>query len=46
MVAAQENLFLRLVTPAVGADPVNATVAYPAGGISFLDGIPATGFTA
>ncbi len=43
MVAAQENLFLRLFTPAVGADPVNATVTYPAGGISFLDGIPAMG---
>ena len=43
MVAAEENLFLRLFTPAVGPDPVNATVDYPAGGISFLDGIPAIG---
>ncbi|WP_436761341.1 glycoside hydrolase family 2 TIM barrel-domain containing protein [Streptosporangium sp. V21-05] len=43
MVAAEENLFLRLFTPAVGASPQNATVPYPAGGISFLDGIPAIG---
>jgi hypothetical protein len=43
MVAAQENLFLRLFTPAVGTDPRNATVPYPAGGISFLDAIPAIG---
>jgi hypothetical protein len=43
MVSAQENVFLRLFTPAVGSSPTYATVAYPAGGISFLDGIPAIG---
>ncbi|MFC4590834.1 glycoside hydrolase family 2 TIM barrel-domain containing protein [Sphaerisporangium corydalis] len=43
MVAAEENLFLRLFTPATGANPQSATVPYPAGGISFLDGIPAIG---
>ncbi|MEK8110342.1 hypothetical protein NKG94_50510 [Micromonospora sp. M12] len=29
MVAAEENLFLRLFTPAVGVDPKNATAPYP-----------------
>jgi hypothetical protein len=43
MVAAEEGLFLRLFTPPVGADPRNATVAYPSKGLSFLDGIPAIG---
>ncbi len=43
MVAAQEHLFLRLFTPKAGPDPVHATVPYPDGGISFLDGIPAIG---
>jgi hypothetical protein len=43
ILAAQEGLFLRLFTPAVGVNPVNATVPYPGGGISFLDGIPAIG---
>jgi hypothetical protein len=43
VVAAQENLFLRLFTPAVGPKPEHATVPYPAGDISFLDGIPAIG---
>jgi hypothetical protein len=43
MVAAQENLFLRLFTPAEGPDAGNVAVPYPSGGISFLDGIPAIG---
>jgi glycosyl hydrolase family 2 len=43
MAAAEESLFLRLFTPATGPDPQGATVAYPGGGISFLDGIPAIG---
>ncbi|MBB5873500.1 hypothetical protein F4553_006934 [Allocatelliglobosispora scoriae] len=43
MVAAEEGLFLRLFTPAVGVNPQNATVAYPSKGLSFLDGIPAIG---
>jgi hypothetical protein len=43
MVSAQENVFLRLFTPAVGPNPMTATVAYPAGAISFLDGIPPIG---
>jgi hypothetical protein len=43
MVAAEEGLFLRLFTPASGPDPQNAVVTYPAGGISFLDGIAPIG---
>ncbi|MEV6914700.1 glycoside hydrolase family 2 TIM barrel-domain containing protein [Amycolatopsis sp. NPDC051106] len=43
VVAAEEGLFLRLFTPAVGPDPQNAVVTYPAGGISFLDGIAPIG---
>ncbi|WP_233225765.1 glycoside hydrolase family 2 TIM barrel-domain containing protein [Amycolatopsis sp. CA-126428] len=43
MVAEEEGLFLRLFTPAVGVNPMSATVPYPAGGISFLDAIPASG---
>jgi hypothetical protein len=43
MVAAEENLFLRLFTPATGASPQTATVPYPGGDISFLDGIAAIG---
>ncbi|MEU4744829.1 glycoside hydrolase family 2, partial [Actinosynnema sp. NPDC023658] len=43
LVAEQENLFLRLFTPEVGASPMFATAPFPAGGISLLDGIPAMG---
>jgi hypothetical protein len=43
MVAAEEGLFLRLFTAAAGPDPRNATAPYPAGNISFLDGIPPIG---
>jgi hypothetical protein len=43
IVAAEENLFLRLFTPAVGPNPMSATVPYPAGDISLLDAIPAMG---
>jgi hypothetical protein len=43
MVAAEEGLFLRLFTPAGGPDPQNAVATYPAGGISFLDGIAPIG---
>jgi hypothetical protein len=43
MVAAEEGMFLRLFTPAVGPNPQNATAPYPGGGISFLDGIPPIG---
>jgi len=43
MVAAEDELFLRLFTPATGPDAQNAVVAYPAGGISFLDGIAPVG---
>jgi hypothetical protein len=43
VVSAQEDVFLRLFTPKVGPDPVNATTPFPGGGLSFLDGIPAIG---
>jgi hypothetical protein len=43
IVAAEDGLYLRLFTPATGPDPQTATVPYPAGGISLLDGIPAIG---
>ncbi|MFG1602668.1 glycoside hydrolase family 2 TIM barrel-domain containing protein [Actinoplanes sp. NPDC049265] len=43
VVAAEENLFLRLFTPATGPDPQTATATYPTGDISFLDGIAAIG---
>jgi hypothetical protein len=43
MVAAEENLFLRLFTPKVGPTPRTATAPFPAGGISFLDGVSAIG---
>lgn len=43
MVAAEENLFLRLFTPAVGVDPKNTTAPYPSKSLSFLDGIPPIG---
>jgi hypothetical protein len=43
MVSAEEDLFLRLFTPAVGPNPQNATAPYPADGLSFLDGIPPIG---
>jgi hypothetical protein len=43
MVSAEEGLFLRMFTPAVGTNPLNATAPYPAGGLSFLDGIPPIG---
>ncbi|PRY41270.1 glycoside hydrolase family 2 TIM barrel-domain containing protein [Umezawaea tangerina] len=43
VVSEQEGLFLRLFTPAVGPDPLHATAPYPAGGLSFLDGIPPIG---
>ena len=43
MVAAEDNLFLRLFTPASGPDPLTATAPFPAGGISFLDGIAPIG---
>ncbi|HLL66359.1 MAG TPA: glycoside hydrolase family 2 TIM barrel-domain containing protein [Micromonosporaceae bacterium] len=43
MVAAQENLFLRLFTPAVASNPMSATTVYPGQDISFLDAIPAIG---
>ena len=43
LVAAEDGLFLRLFTPAVGPDPQTATAPYPAGNISLLDGIPAIG---
>ncbi|UOX90796.1 glycoside hydrolase family 2 [Amycolatopsis sp. FBCC-B4732] len=43
VVAAEEGLFLRLFTPAPGPDPQHAVTGYPAGGISFLDGIAPIG---
>ncbi|MFC0107824.1 glycoside hydrolase family 2 TIM barrel-domain containing protein [Kibdelosporangium aridum] len=43
VVSAQEGLFLRLFTPAVGADPLHATAPYPTGDLSFLDGVPPIG---
>jgi hypothetical protein len=43
MVAAEEGLFLRLFTPAVGPDPITATAPYPSKGLSFLDGIAPIG---
>ncbi|HYN94205.1 MAG TPA: glycoside hydrolase family 2 TIM barrel-domain containing protein [Pilimelia sp.] len=43
MVTPNEGVFLRLFTPANGPSPMTATAPYPAGGISFLDGIPAIG---
>ncbi len=43
MVSAQENVFLRLFTPAQPADSGNSAAPFPAGNISFLDGIPAIG---
>ncbi|GAA3240154.1 glycoside hydrolase family 2 protein [Dactylosporangium siamense] len=43
MVAAEEGLFLRLFTPAVGPDPQTATAPFPGGNISFLDGIAPIG---
>uniref|UniRef100_UPI001E359AA2 glycoside hydrolase family 2 TIM barrel-domain containing protein n=1 Tax=Amycolatopsis sp. CA-128772 TaxID=2073159 RepID=UPI001E359AA2 len=43
VVAAEEGLFLRLFTPAVGPDPQNAVVTYPAGNVSLLDGIAPVG---
>jgi hypothetical protein len=43
VVSAQENVFLRLFTPKVGPDPMTATAPFPAGNLSFLDGIPAIG---
>jgi hypothetical protein len=43
MVAAEENLFLRLFTPVGGPDPLNLNIEYPAGNISFLDGIAPIG---
>ncbi|ANZ40931.1 glycoside hydrolase [Lentzea guizhouensis] len=43
LVSEQENLFLRLFTPDVGASPMSATAPFPSGGISLLDAIPAIG---
>jgi hypothetical protein len=43
MVAADEGLFLRLFTPAVGPDPLTATAPYPSKGLSFLEGIAPIG---
>jgi hypothetical protein len=43
MVAAEENLFLRLFSPANGPDPQTATAPYPPGDVSFLDGIAPIG---
>ena len=43
MVAAEEGLFLRLFTPAVGPDPITATAPYPSKGLSFLDAIAPIG---
>ncbi|WP_410631278.1 glycoside hydrolase family 2 TIM barrel-domain containing protein [Amycolatopsis sp. cmx-4-83] len=43
VVAAEDGLFLRLFTPAPGPDPQHAVTGYPAGGISFLDGIAPIG---
>ncbi|MCZ4125360.1 glycosyl hydrolase 2 galactose-binding domain-containing protein [Streptomyces sp. H39-S7] len=43
MVSAQENVFLRLFTPAQPADSGNAAAPFPGGNLSFLDGIPAIG---
>ncbi|WP_405009983.1 glycoside hydrolase family 2 TIM barrel-domain containing protein [Kitasatospora sp. NBC_01539] len=43
MVSAQENVFLRLFTPAQPADSGNAAAPFPGGDLSFLDGIPAIG---
>ncbi|WNV85457.1 glycoside hydrolase family 2 TIM barrel-domain containing protein [Umezawaea sp. Da 62-37] len=43
VVSAEEGLFLRLFTPAVGVNPQQATAPYPAGGLSFLDGVPPIG---
>lgn len=43
VVSTQENLFLRLFTPAVGPSPQNATAPFPGGGISLLDAIPPIG---
>jgi len=43
MVSAEESLFLRLFTPAVGVNPQHAIAPYPTGGLSFLDGVPPIG---
>jgi len=43
VVSEQEGVFLRLFTPAVGADPINAAAPFPSGDLSFLDGIPPIG---
>ncbi|MDD1063693.1 hypothetical protein NMG29_36980 [Streptomyces cocklensis] len=41
--SAQEDVFLRLFTPAQPADSQYAAAPFPGGNISFLDGIPAIG---
>jgi hypothetical protein len=43
IVAAQENLFLRLFTPRVGPDPRNTAPPFPTGDLSLLDAIPPIG---
>ncbi|HEX8346522.1 MAG TPA: hypothetical protein VF657_17530, partial [Actinoplanes sp.] len=43
VVAADEDLFLRMLTPTLGWDPRGSAVPFPAGDISFLDAIPAVG---
>jgi hypothetical protein len=43
IVSAQENVFLRLFTPAQPADSGTAAAPFPGGNISLLDAIPAIG---
>jgi hypothetical protein len=43
VVAADEHLFLRLLTPSWGPGAGTATAPFPPGGISFLDAIPPIG---
>ncbi len=43
VVSQEEDLFLCLFTPRWGPDPRQTTTPFPAGDISFLDGIPAMG---
>ncbi|HEX8626711.1 MAG TPA: glycoside hydrolase family 2 TIM barrel-domain containing protein [Catenuloplanes sp.] len=43
VVAEQEDLFLRVLTPRWGWDPRFTAPPFPAGGISLLDAIPAMG---
>jgi hypothetical protein len=43
VVSADDDLYLRLLTPRNGPTPRTATAPYPAGDISFLDAIPPMG---